>query len=215
MIKTLYTRQSVKTVILFFIEALFLASCAGGPLAGPSRVTKVTDPNPVSLGTADMATAKFFSAAGLNENEAKVLYYTDDDLASLEFRYQLVSYRQYWDEPARKVLLDSVSLYLNDSEAKNFPAKGAKARHAYGSIRGLVEWQQLSFFREFKALPYFDLGYSVKDADSYFTITQNEAQEVNYPGEKSSSLRITLYFTPEQVQALAAIFADLSLVPDA
>jgi hypothetical protein len=210
MMNTPYIRNPVKTAVLVFFEALLVVSCAHTPPAGGTRVTKITDPNPIPLGTAELQMENF--PAGLKGNEAEAYYYAQDDLVALEIGYQLVTYRQFWDEPARKMLLDALSLYQDDYASGNFPAKGAKARHAYGSTRGITEWQQLPFLkvlRVFKVFPKFDLGYSLKGTSSYFTIIQNKAPEVNYPAEEIVSPQLTLYFTPGQAQALAALFKEL------
>jgi hypothetical protein len=208
-----FDRKSVKLGILFFLEAALVVSCANVPPAGERRVTEITDPNPISLGTVALEEAKLFSTSALKNSEAAVLYYAMDDLVALEVSRKVGAARQFWDGAARKVFLDSVSLYQADHEAKNFPEKGTRARRAYGSIRGFIEWQQISFFRVFRAFPDFDLGYSVKGAEFYFSVSQGEAPDVNYPGDGITSFRSALYFTPEQAQALAAIFVGLHSVP--
>jgi hypothetical protein len=200
----------VKTAVQFLGAALLVVSCVNAPpsgsIAGERRVTNSTDPNPVSLGTAEWAEEGFFSFTKLKNREATVLYYTLDNLVVLEARRQGATLRQLWDEPARKLFLDSVSKYQNDYGTGNFPEKRAKARRAYGSIRGVIEWQQFPFSRRFKAFPDFNLGYLLKGAEPYFTVTHTEAEDVNYPRDKINSVPLTLYFTQEQAQALAAFF---------
>jgi hypothetical protein len=133
--------------------------------------------------------------------------------AYLEFPYQTVTYRQYWDRPARELFISAVERYQGEQSRGGPPRQGAaKARRAYGRFKTRTEWGVLPFMLNYAANPQVDLGYTFIGETPYFTITQYEAEHIGADSNnRAESLRISLYLTPQWAAALAAQFTEEAL----
>ncbi|MDR0719721.1 MAG: hypothetical protein LBF78_08810 [Treponema sp.] len=193
---------------LVFCFCLLLFSCAGVPDSA-ERLSEVKDRNPVLLGEITIETNDSFFSAGKNEAvQVSVYWYPGDNAAALEIPFQYIKFLQYWDKSAREVFFEAFKSFKKDLEELNFNLSGAKARRAYGSIRGLTEWRSLPVTGAFKAFPYYEFGYHKAGDAVFFTIIQTDAEEVTFSSMDLESPRIAALFTPAQAESLAEIFGN-------
>lgn len=186
------------------IPVLFIVSCVS---QAPEKPTMIADVDPIPLGPVGIAFDQLFSSA-LDTKEAAVQFNPRDDTVSLEFRYQTVIYRQYWDRAGRDQFIAAVHQYHADFEARNLSLKASKSRTAYGSTSARAEWGQFAFSVNACSYPRMDLGYQFKGNSPYFTVVQREARDTIMPAADDSrmSLQITAYFTRSMADKVAALF---------
>ncbi|MDR1956508.1 MAG: hypothetical protein LBQ30_06610 [Treponema sp.] len=187
----------------WFVPVLLAVSCVS---SSPKKSALIADADPISLGTAEIEFDKMFSSA-LEKKEVPLTFNPRDDTVSLEFRYQTVVYRQYWDRAGRDRFIAAVKRYHDDFEARNLTDKASKSRTAYGTVNGKTEWGQFSFSVNARSYPRIDLGYQFKGKNPYFTVVQREARDTIMPSADDArmSLRITSYFTRQEANTLAAL----------
>jgi hypothetical protein len=184
------------------VLAILLASCT--TTAAPRRDSMVADIDPIPAGTIEAGYTKMFSSRIL-QMEVPLTYNPRTDSVYLEFRYQTVNYRQYWDLPSREVFIAAVSRYKEDYDARNLPS-GRRSRRAYGSVPAMTEWATIKFTTVSQSYPRIDLGYVFENNSPYFITTQQEAKNVLDSTANNSSIRIILYFTRTMAEDLAALF---------
>ncbi|MDR3333973.1 MAG: hypothetical protein LBT13_03655 [Treponema sp.] len=199
--KWLKTLRGVLCCIGF--AGMVLGSCAGTKAVNTAMVADV---DPLPLGSANMEFDKFFSS-GLEQKPVSLVFDPRLDRVYLEFKYQTVTYRQYWDKTGREGFIAAVKRYHADYEARNLTNKPSKSRSAYGTLQSTTEWGQFRFSVSSRASPRIELGYHFKQNNPYFTVLQREAKETHWGGDnETSSLRIILYFTRIQADELAGFF---------
>jgi hypothetical protein len=170
----------------------------------------LADRDPISMGNIEMELEKILSTA-LEKKEALVFFAPRTDSVYLQFRYQTVTYRQYWDRAGRAAFVSALAMYRKDYDGRNLGLSPSKASRAYGALKGYTEWGQLnvSFLMSAKAYPRMELGYRFNNGSPYFTVLQRRAEDVS--GMASSdvtreSLNIRSYFTRAQAEELAVLF---------
>ena len=82
----------------------------------------IADIDPFTIETIYVTFDAFFSSK-LKETKVDVIFYPRENLVALEFRHELVRYRQFWDQAARKLFIDALALYKEDFAAKNLQFK--------------------------------------------------------------------------------------------
>ncbi|MDR2797472.1 MAG: hypothetical protein LBB80_03940 [Treponema sp.] len=194
----------VKKIGCSLIPVLFVVSCVS---QAPKNRTMIADVDPIPLGSVGIAFDQLFSAA-LDTKDVPVQFNPRDDTVSLEFRYQTVIYRQYWDRTGREQFIAAVQQYHADFEARNLSTKASKSRTAYGSVNARAEWGQFAFSVNACSYPRMDLGYRFKGNSPYFIVVQREARDTVMPSADDSrmSLQITAYFTRSMADKVAAFF---------
>jgi hypothetical protein len=167
----------------------------------------VADADPFTLGSVSVSFDKFFSQ-GLTEKAVPVVFDPRTDTAYLQFTYETVTYRQFWNRQNRRAFSDALARYRTDFEAGNLSLPPAKARRAYGAVKGKTEWGQVSFSVNARAFPVIEAGYQFKGDNPYFTVFQREAENTlsSNSDRPRRSLKITLYFTRAQGAGLARVF---------
>lgn len=197
-------RYLVKKIGPGLIPVLFVVSCVSHP---PKNSPLIADVDPIPLGSVKIAFDQLFSA-DVEAKEVPVQFNPRDDTVSLEFRYQTVIYRQYWDRTGRERFITAVRQYQGDFEARNLSAAASKSQSAYGSTGARAEWGQFAFSVNACSYPRMDLGYRFKGNSPYFTVVQREARDTKMPTADDSrmSLRITTYFTRHTADKTAAFF---------
>jgi hypothetical protein len=186
---------------LFFITVL-CASCLTRPSPAGDMAA---DRDPLPAGELSLGVPVLFPSR-IEQIQARLVYEPRFNRVYLEFPYQTVTYRQYWDQAAREKLVAAVEQYHLDFEAQNLPLRNrSKSRRAYGSFRTMTEWGTFSFMINSRGYPQIDLGYTFHKESPYFLVTQLEAKDVRVEGREieHNSLRITLYFTRTLAAALA------------
>jgi hypothetical protein len=188
-----------------------LISCAGAP---PGTETPAPPPGASEAGEALLGFRLLFPTR-IEASGAALVFQPALNRAYLEFPYQTVTYRQYWDRPARELFIAAVNLYQADLDTGGPPRQSAaKARRAYGRFNTRTEWGIFPSMLNYAAYPQVDLGYTLIDGTPYFTLTQYETKHLGADGNnRAESLRISLYFTLEWAEALARQFAEETLGP--
>jgi hypothetical protein len=194
----------LKIAGVILLPVLWAASCAS---QSPQQSAMLADVDPIPLDSVAIGFEQLFSAA-LDTKEAAVQFNPRDDTVSLEFRYQTVIYRQYWDRAGRERFITAVQRYHTDFEARSLSTRTSASRRAYGSAAGRAEWGQFAFSVNARSYPRMDLGYRFRGNSPYFTVVQQEAQDTIMPSSDSPrmSLQITSYFTRAMADTLAALF---------
>jgi hypothetical protein len=204
----------MKTVMVsVFLFAVLFFSC-GTAKPNPNMIA---DRDPISLGTIELEAEKFLSSA-LEKKEATVVFVPRTDSVYLQFRFQTVTYRQYWDRPGRAMFKAALAKYKNDYDAHNLELSPTKASRAYGQLKAYTEWGQLNIgvLMSGKAYPRMELGYRFNNRSPYFTVLQRRADDEGLAATESrESLNIRTYFTRAQATELVSLFEQdylLSLV---
>jgi hypothetical protein len=169
----------------------------------------IADMDPIPIGGISLQFNKLFSSA-IEKKDADVVYDPRQDAVYVQFRYQMISFRQYWNRPNREKVLAALEQYTAAYEEKNLPLKGNRAKRAFGVVIGMVEWGQTAFagvLMNSRGSPYLELGYQFKQNSPYFTVVMRSAEnEKNATSSENKSLEITSYYTRAQGKELAALF---------
>jgi hypothetical protein len=212
-------------LIIAGIVFLFASCESSPPRQNPNMIADI---DPIEIGTVTVQFDKFFSSS-IEAKEAKVFFDPRINAVYLTFKYQTLTYLQYWDKPNRDAFIAAVDHYKSDYNAQALIAKDSKSRAIYGGLQGMVVWSTLSasFSERATAYPKIYIGYSFKKTSSgqltpYFSILQLEAKaEADSSGSDSkptkTSLRIRMYYTRAQSETLATYLDDnflMSLVRD-
>jgi hypothetical protein len=169
----------------------------------------IADRDPISAGTIEFEAEEFFS---LKKKEADLIFYPRYNTVALEFRYQTIRYRQFWDLAGRQQFVQALDRYKEDYAAKNLVNKYSKSRSIYGKVKGKIEWETFSFTTPGLAYPTMELGYRFRGKGSgspYFAVTQQAAKDEysqNSDSAKPDSLQICTYYTRAQAEELARVF---------
>ncbi|MDR1030548.1 MAG: hypothetical protein LBL76_06710, partial [Treponema sp.] len=119
----------MKRIAYCLILLLCGVSCASQK---PQKSALIADVDPILLGLVGIAFDPLFSST-LDTKDVSVSFNPRDNTVSLEFRYQTVIYRQYWDQAGRDQFIAAVQRYHTDFEARNLSTKASKSRTAYGT----------------------------------------------------------------------------------
>jgi hypothetical protein len=197
----------MKKITALCAAALLCCSCANINTA--SRYPNmVADKDPFSLGTIEASFDMLFSSKVKTNNEVDVVFYPRENKVALEFKYEFISYRQFWNQTARRQFTEALELYKKDFDARKLVTKYNKSRAVYGKIQGQLEWETFKFTTTYKSSPLLDLGYRFKDGSPYFTVLQRSAKEETgaISGTELESKQISMYYTKNQGDALAKLF---------
>jgi hypothetical protein len=197
-------------VFVFFSVLALAVSCSSSP--APQSPNMLADIDPIEMGTLSLEFDKFFSS-DIEMKEIKIFFDPRINSVYLDFKYQMVYYRQYWDKPARDAFIAALNRYYADYDAKALLVKESKTRKIYGKTTGMTRWSTLnsSFSAKSNAYPVMEIGYTFKKDKPYFSILQLEAKEVLENNKNSNeplktSLRIRTYYTRDQAGGLAKYF---------
>jgi hypothetical protein len=187
--------------------AVFLAfSCSA---VDPARryPNMVADADPVSAGSVEIVFDRLFSSK-LNKVEVEVIFHPRLNSVALDFRYELIRYRQFWDLPARLQFAAALERYKEDYEARKLGTQYRKTKAAYGRTRGRLEWETFKFSKTYIAQPVIELGYRFKQGSPFFSTLMRSTKEDAPPGDSSDmeSRQINMYFTRAQAEELVKLF---------
>ena len=168
----------------------------------------VANADPVSAGTIEAQFSRFLSAK-VAKAEVEVIFYPRLNAVALEFKYELIRHRQFWDEDSRKQFAQALELYKADYEARNLFDKYRKTRAIYGKVKGRVEWEAFKYTKTRVAYPVIELGYRFREEMPFFTTLMRSAREEADNGDNSSlgeSSQINMFFTRAQADELVKLF---------
>jgi hypothetical protein len=202
-------RYTGQFLIYGALASVFLSCAAIDP--AEKYPDMVADMDPVSAGTIEVEFDRFFSS-NVEKKEIAALFYPRYNTVALEFRYQTIRYRQFWDLGGREKFVQALERYKADYAEKNLAAKFSRTRTAYGKLKGKIEWETFSITIPGLAYPTIELGYRFRGKDSgspYFSVLQQSAKDeytLNSDNTKPDSLQIITYYTRSQADELARIF---------
>lgn len=196
----------MKKFLLMCVVAVFCFSCANIDPAS-KYPNMVADMDSFSLGTVTVMFDRTFSSQ-IKEHQIEAIFHPRYNEVSLEFRYELISYRQYWNMAGRQQFIDALAKYKEDFSQKNLNLKYSKSRAAYGRHKGRIEWETFKFTTTNKASPTFEFGYRFRGDYPYFSVIQLSAKDENENSSRANleSSQFSMYFTRSQGDALAGVF---------
>jgi hypothetical protein len=207
--KIFYNNRSLSgnPVLKMALPFLLFVSCGA---VDPARryPNMVADMNPVSVGTIEAEFDRMFSSK-LRKSAINVIFYPRENTVALEFKYEFVTYRQFWDPAGRLQFAGALEQYKADYAAHNLIDKYGKTRAAYGKTKGKVEWETFKFTTTYRSFPVLETGYRFRMKAPYFSVLQHSAPDESGMGGdrgKLESLQINLYFTRAQAEELVRIF---------
>jgi hypothetical protein len=211
----------MKRLFLLVFLPFLLISCSTlerrAASARSSHPNFIADVDPVSVGAITGQFQKLLSSS-LEKKDINVYFVPRTDEIYLEFKYQTLTFRQYWEKADRLKFVTALERYKKDYTARTLDAKlrGVRARRVYGNFDGKTEWGQVntSFFMNSRAFPNMELGYQFKKDNQsktnnvYFTMNMQSAPDVLNLGDgfERDSLDVMIYLTRAQGDELIALF---------
>jgi hypothetical protein len=168
----------------------------------------VADADPFSIGPAEVEFDRFFSQK-VNRVEVEAYFHPRLNAVSLEFKFELLKYRQFWDGPARKQFAAALELYRKDFDEKKLIDKYRRTRAVYGKVKARVEWEAFKYAKTRVSNPMIELGYRFKEKTPFFATFMRSAKEIVTEEDTSSAMDsqyIYMYFTRAQADQMAMLF---------
>jgi len=195
------------------LAALSVLSCANSnPVRRPPGM--VADMDPIPAGTV-YALLDRPLGRGLNTVTMETVFHPRLNAVSLEFRYEFVTFRQFWDETGRRQFATALERYNADFEARDLGRQHRRTRNAYGSVAGRLEWQTARFTMNHVAYPTIEIGYRFRENTPFFSTLMRpaRAEETLEAGTgRAESRQIIMHFTRAQAADLARIFDQAYLM---
>jgi hypothetical protein len=128
----------MKHIVFFFCIAALISACA---TTKPKKPDMIADADPIALGTVSIGFEKFLSSK-VGPKDVSAVFDPRTDTVYLQFTYETLTIRQFWDNQNRRNFTAALEHYAQDFEDRKLTAKSSKTRTAYGSIIGKTEWGQ-------------------------------------------------------------------------
>jgi len=205
--------KRLTTYILGNAVILLVLSCGSIDLS-KKYPNMVADMDPFSVGTIEAQFDRFLSSK-VRRTEIETVFHPRHNYVSLEFRYELLTYRQFWDEPARRQFAAALELYKRDFEGGKLVNNSRKTKSVYGNAKGRAEWLMSKYTKTRVSNPIIEIGYQFKENTPFFTTLMRSAKEVISDDDSSTptySQPITMYFTRAQADVLVGIFDQARLL---
>jgi hypothetical protein len=201
------------TILMLGNVMILILSCRTVDLAKkyPNMIANV---DPFSVGVVEAQFDRFFSSK-VNKLEVQTVFHPRLNAVSLEFKYELYNYKQFWDEPARKQFAASLELYKKDFDNKKLIDKYRKTKDVYGNVKGRLEWEAFKYTKTRVSNPKIELGYRFKENTPFFTTLMRTAREEPSETDNKSSVdspQINMYFTRTQADELVKLFDQVYLL---
>jgi hypothetical protein len=194
--------------IMMFTVVLVTLSCGTTIDYAKKYPNMVANADPVSAGTAEIQLTKFLSSK-LTKVEAEVIFYPRLNAVALEFRYELIRHRQFWDEEGRRQFAQALELYKEDYAARTLVDKYRRTRAVYGKVQGRVEWEAFKYTKTRVAYPTIELGYRFMQKMPFFTTLMRSAKveaDASDSSNQGESSQISMFFTRAQADELVKLF---------
>jgi hypothetical protein len=207
--------KQLTTAILSGAVILLVLSCnsTADPLSKkyPNMIANV---EPFSIGTVEVQFDRFFSTK-VDKVEAEVVFHPRLNAVSLDFKFELIKYRQYWDEAARKQFAASLELYKRDFEDRKLVNNYSKTTSIYGKTKLRLEWEAFKYTKTRIASPAVEIGYKFKENTPFLTTLMRSAKEELTPEDSSKpmdSQQISMYLTRAQGDEVIKLFDQSRLI---
>ena len=192
---------------LLWAAAVFLCFACKSTDPALKYPNMVENIDPFSLGTIEVFFDQIFSSP-VKAGKVEVIFHPRENTVSLEFKYDLTRFRQFWDHSARQIFIEALKQYNDDFTDKKLVAKYNKSRAIYGKVKSQIEWETAKFTTTYRAAPLLELGYRFKGENPYFTVRQRSGRDKTMLSNEKNmeSLPISLYYTRAQGEKLAHLF---------
>jgi hypothetical protein len=162
--------------------------------------------DPLSVGQIEAQFDRLASSR-LNQLGVQVVFHPRLNAVSLEFRYEMLNYRQFWDASNRLDFAAALERYKTDYSERILSSKYSRTRAAYGKIKGQVEWETVRFSHTYMSYPVIEFGYRFRENAPFFATHMRSAKQERNTGQKSApSQQINMYFTRAQADELVKLF---------
>jgi hypothetical protein len=205
--------KRLTTYILGNAVILLVLSCQSVDLS-KKYPNMVADMDPFSVGTIEAQFDRFLSSK-VKKTEIETIFHPRHNYVSLEFKYELMTFRQFWDEPARRQFAAALELYKRDFEDGKLVNNNRKTKSVYGNAKGRVEWLMSKYTKTRVSNPIIEIGYQFKENTPFFTTLMRSAKEVMSDDDNSTptnSQPLNMYFTRAQADVLVGIFNQARLM---
>lgn len=205
--------KKIFTLVVVMITVALAFSCA---TPDPARryPNMVADADPVSAGTVTVEFDRFFSST-LNKVDVEAVFHPRLNSVALEFKYELITYRQYWDALSRQQFASALNMYKADYDAQKLVTSYNRSRAVYGKTKARTEWETFKFSKTHVAYPVIELGYRFRGKNPFLaTLMRSAPEEVEMgsSGELVESQQIIMYFTRRHAEDLAELFDQAYLM---
>ena len=195
-------------IILTSVTVFFILNCSTTIDYAKKYPDMAANADPVSAGTAEAEFDRLFSSK-LDKTEIEVVFYPRLNAVALEFKYELIRCRQFWNEAARRQFAAALEIYKADYAAQNLKNQYKKTRAVYGKVKGRTEWETFKYGKTRVAYPDIELGYRFAGETPFFTTFMQSAKQENDNTDDSQQLnsqQINMYFTRAQADNLVKLF---------
>jgi len=203
----IYPMKLLPVKILTLGTLIFTISCGTIDYAKkyPNMVANV---DPISVGTVDAQFGRFMSSK-LKKHDVEVVFYPRLNAVALEFRYELIQHRQFWDLEARKQFTQALEQYKTDYADRKLIDRHRRTRSVYGKTQIRLEWEAFKYTKTRIAYPIVDIGYRFREKMPFFSTVMRTASEAptemdNNP--RGESAQISMFFTRAQADEVVKLF---------
>jgi len=198
----------LKKLIIIFSLCVLIGACktAKGVKVEDFKVN-MNSPQ-IVVGEIELQLDTLLGMGKLKKQNVTVIYFPREDAVCLKYKYEFYNYYQFWDKRGRLNFINALQKYNEDYNARNLKLNNNTSQQKYGTVRGYLVWQQLSFTVQAYGNMNVDLGYVFKDRSPYFSVYQRDTEYIdkNARDNNRTSPNLTMYFTRAQAAELADIF---------
>jgi len=207
--------KSINKLIIILSLGVTISACKTNNTVRVENFSVNMNSPQVIIGEIDLQFETMMGFGKLKKQNVTVLYFPKEDAVCLRYKYEFYTYNQFWNRKGRGGFINALRTYNEDYEARNLQKDANKSQLKYGTVRGYLVWQLISFTVQAYANMNVDLGYTFKDRSPYFTIYQRDAEYIDTRTRDNnrSSPNITMYFTRAQAAELSELF-ELYIIPD-
>jgi len=205
----------LKKLIIILFLAVSISACNTTNRAIIENFTVSMNSPQVVIGEVEIQFETLMGLGRLRKQVVPVIYFSKEDAVCLRYKYEFYTYNQFWNQKGRAGFINALKKYNEDYDARNLQQSNRRSLQKYGTVRGYLVWQQLSFTVQAFANMNVELGYIFKERSPYFSVYQRDAEYTDERARDNNrvSPNITMYFTRAQAAELAEIFEQY-IIPD-
>jgi hypothetical protein len=200
--------KSINKFLIILAFSVTISACNTSNQVKIENFTVNINSPQITIGEVELQLETFMGFGKLKKQNAAVIYFPKEDAVCVKYKFELYTYNQFWNRKGRLNFISALQKYNEDYAAHELQKDSGKSQQKYGTVRGYLVWQQLSFSVQARANMNVDLGYTFKDKAPYFSVYQRRAEYIDDRTRDSNrtSQSITMYFTRAQAAELAEIF---------
>jgi hypothetical protein len=187
---------------------VLMFSCQTTPDLSKKYPKMVANMNPIQVGSIEAEFDKMLSSQ-VSTVEVKAVFHPRLNSVALEFRHDFITYRQFWDEDARKYFADALERYKSDYAERKLVDRYTRSRASYGKTQGQLEWEAFRYTKTRTSHPVIDIGYRFRNKMPFFTTHMRSAKaidKIDGSETKENSSQVIMYFTRAQADDLVKLF---------